>query len=122
MMHIKGTYIVLGMMIIGLSLATLPHFNLDKKFLGMTFLAKFLAWPVMVLIVNALDAHFFGIYTHDIHKALMLIAIVPIAVNTVIVSSLLDSKSEKAAAAVLLSTLFALVYVPVMVAIFINGK
>lgn len=120
MQHIKGAYIVLGMMIIGLSLATLPHFKLDMKFLGMTFLAKFFAWPVMVLVFNFLDTHIFGIYSQDIHRALMLIAIVPIAVNTVIVSSLLDSKSEKAAAAVLLSTLFALVYVPVMVSVFIN--
>jgi predicted permease len=122
MVHIKGAYIVLGMMIIGLSLAELPHFKLDKKFIGMTFLAKFFAWPLAVLALNYMDSWFFGFYTHDIHNALMLISIVPIAVNTVIVASLLDSKPEKASAAILLSTFFALFYVPVMVAIFINGN
>lgn len=121
MAHIKGAYIVLGMMIIGLGLATLPHFKLDKKFLGMTFLAKFFAWPMIVIILNFIDTQFLGIYTQDIHNALMLVAIVPIAVNTIIVASLFDAKPDKAATAILLSTLFALFYVPFMVAYFITG-
>ena len=122
MVHIKGAYIVLGMMIIGLGLAGLPHFKLDKKFIGMTFLAKFFAWPLVVITLNFLDSKFFGFFTNDIHNALMLVAIVPIAVNTIIVASLFDAKPDKAATAILLSTLFALFYVPFMVAYFITGQ
>lgn len=117
--HIRGTYAVLGMMIIGLGLAALPHFNIDTRYVGMAFLAKFFAWPAAVLAINAIDIEFFGFYTPEIHKALLLIAIVPIGVNTTILATILNSKPEKAASAVLLSTFFALVYVPIMIAYFI---
>lgn len=118
--HIKGTYTVLGMMIIGLGLAGLTQFKVDGKFIGLSFLAKFLIWPVLMLSITALDAMFFNFYTHDIHNALILLSIVPLAVNTVIVATLMNSQPEKAATAVLLSTLFALGYVPIMVAWFIH--
>ena len=120
MSHIKGTYTVLGMMIIGLGLAGLREFKLDFKFLGMTFLAKFFAWPVIVLMVISVDLHLFGFFDENIYNALILISIVPLAVNMVILASLLQSQPEKAATAVLLSTLFALGYVPLMANYFIG--
>lgn len=122
MSHIKGTYAVLGMMIIGLSLASLRHFNLDFKFLGMSFAAKFLAWPFLILLFTYIDAHWLGIYSNDIHQALILLSIVPLAVNMVIVATVLKTEPEKAAAAVLLSTIFALVYAPFMIIYFIMNS
>ena len=119
MAHIKGTFTVLGMMIIGLGLANLEHFKFDRKFIEITFVAKFVIWPVLILSLNALDTSFFGIYDATTHKALVLISIVPMAVNTVIVATLLNSQPEKAASAVLLSTIFALIYVPLMASFFI---
>ncbi|WP_068469585.1 AEC family transporter [Candidatus Protochlamydia phocaeensis] len=118
--HIKGVYVVMGMMIIGLGLAGLTHFKLDVKFVGMTFLAKFLVWPLLVLLIIALDKSFFGIYDPIIHQVLILLSIVPLAVNTVIMATLVKCHPEKAAATVLLSTLFALFYVPVMTSLFIK--
>jgi malate permease and related proteins len=120
MSHIKGTYTVLGMMVIGLGLAALPHLNIDRKFVGMTLAAKFIAWPILVLLFNLADTYLFGFYSSGIHKALLLIAIVPMGVNTVIVATILNSKPEKAAASLIISTLIAIVYVPLMVAFFIN--
>ena len=52
----------------------------------------------------------------------MLLSIVPLAANTVELASLFKSQPEKAATAVLLSTIFALVYVPVMTTYFIQGS
>lgn len=118
--HIKGVYVVLGMMIIGLGLAGLTNFKLDIKFIGMTFLAKFLVWPLVILTVIALDVRFFGIYEPIIHQALILLSIVPLAVNTVVMASLIKCHPEKTAATVLLSTLFALIYVPLMTSLFIK--
>lgn len=118
--HIKGTYTVLGMMIIGLGLSGLRNYQMDTVFIGMTFLAKFIIWPLAILIIIALDTTFFGIYTHSIHNALILLSIVPLAVNTVIVASLFKCHPEKAATAVLLSTFFAFVYVPLMTTLFIK--
>lgn len=118
--HIKGTYTVLGMMIIGLGLASLKQFKLDFKFIGMTFLAKFVAWPLIVLLVITVDVHLFGFFGEKIHDALTLISIVPLAVNMVIMASIVQSQPEKAATSVLLSTLFALGYVPLMANYFIH--
>lgn len=120
MCHIKGTYTVLGMMIIGLGLSSLRHFKIDFKFISLAFFAKFLVWPALILSFIFLDTHWFGIYDTSVHQALVLLSIVPIAVNTVIIASVLQAQPEKAAANVLLSTLFALIYVPLMIIYFID--
>lgn len=119
MNQIKGTFTVLGMMVVGLGLASLSSFKADRKFLGMTILAKFFAWPLLVLMLNYMDTAFFGIYSDGIHQAMLLISIVPIGVNTVILATLLKSQPEKAATAVIISTLLAVIYVPFMVSLFI---
>ena len=113
--HIKGAYTVLGMMIIGLGLSEIKNFSFDFKFISMAFLAKFIAWPAVVFAIVALDTHYFNVYTLSSYKALILISIVPLAVNTAVVASILNIQPEKASIAVLLSALFALFYVPFMV-------
>lgn len=118
MCHIKGTYTVLGMMIVGISLSCLNHYQLDLKFIGMTFLAKFLCWPILILAIIYADSHWFHIYTRDIHNALLILSIVPLPVNSVIFASVLKTLPEKAATAVLCSTLFALIFVPTMILFF----
>lgn len=117
---IKGVYIVVGMMIIGIGLAGLTEFKLDFKFIGMTFLAKFLAWPLCVMLVIACDRYFLGIYEPSAHQVLILISIVPLAINTVFMASLMKYQPERVAATVLLSTIFALFYLPFMTSYFIN--
>lgn len=117
---IKGVYIVMGMMIIGIGLAGLTEFKLDFKFVGMTFLAKFFAWPLLVLLVITLDQAFLKIYESSSHQVLILISIVPLAINTVIMASLTRCQPERIAATVLLSTIFALLYVPVMTSFFLD--
>lgn len=111
---IKGVYIVMGMMIIGIGLAGLNEFKLDFKFIGMTFLAKFLVWPMLVLLIIALDRACLGIYQPTSHQVLILISIVPLAINTVVMASIMKYQPERAAATVLLSTIFALLYLPLM--------
>lgn len=119
---IKGVYVVLGMMIIGIGLAGLSQFKVDFKFLGMTFLAKFLVWPLLIFLLIAIDTSFLGIYPSFVHQVLILISIVPLAINTVIMASLMNYQTERAAVTVLLSTLFALFYVPFMTSLFLLYK
>lgn len=118
--HIKGVYVVLGMMLLGLGLSGLKGFSLDYKFIGMTFLAKFVVWPGIMLSLVACDCKFFGLYTPIIHSTLIFLSIVPLAVNTVVMSSLMQANPERSAATVFLSTLFALVYIPFMTSLFIE--
>ncbi len=119
MRHIKGAYALLGMMIVGLGLATLSHFKLDFKFLGITFFAKFVVWPLVILSIIFIDRHLIGFFNQQIYDALVLLSIVPLSVNTVMMASLTNSYPEKAATAVLISTFFALGYIPIMANYFI---
>lgn len=113
-LSLKGAFAILGMMTIGLTLASLKEFKIDKQFIGMTFLAKFVAWPLLVLLVIMLDYFISGFYGMNEYQALLLLSIIPMAVNTVVMATLLDVQPGKAASAVLLSTLFALFYTPLM--------
>lgn len=119
MLHIKGTYLVLGMMIVGLALSSLQHLKLDFKFIGISFFCKFLVWPAIILGLIYIDTRWLGLYSQDIHQALILLSIVPLPVNSVILASVLKASPEKAATAVLLSTIFALFFVPFMIITFI---
>lgn len=119
--HMKGTYTVLGMMVIGLGLATVNSFKMDYKFIGMTFFAKFAAWPLAALAVILIDGHFLHFFDQQVYAALLLISIVPLAANTIILASILRNHPEKSATAVVLSTVFALVYTPFMTTYMIGG-
>lgn len=117
--HVFGAYTMLGMMIVGLGLASIRRFTFDVKFISLTFIAKFICWPLCAFAIIALDTHFFHQFAPMTHKALILLSIVPLAANSVAIASILDAHPEKAASAVFLSTLFALFYVPLMVMWFI---
>lgn len=119
MKHIKGAYTVLGMMIIGVGIAGLKHFKIDISFITITFLAKFIAWPLLIALTINLDSHFFGFFDQTIYQALILLSLVPLAANVVVLASLMDIHPDKAATAVLLSTILSIIYIPLMVSCFI---
>jgi len=112
--NIRGTYIILGMMIIGLGISAMQKFEFGIRFVSLAFLAKFILWPVVIIAITMLDANFIGFFTTEMHKSLILLSIVPLAANTVAIATLLNTHPDKAATTVLLSTLVALIYVPLM--------
>lgn len=118
--YAKSLYVVFGMMIIGLGLAGMKKFELDYLFVGFTFLAKFIVWPFVALIIILVDWNFLHFYTTDIHHILLLISVMPLAANTVAISTILRIHPEKVAITVVLSTLFSLLYVPLMVMLFLH--
>jgi hypothetical protein len=117
--HVRGAYSILGMMMIGLGLATLDKFRFDLSFIGTAFMAKFVVWPLVALGVIYLDIHYLNIFSKPIHTALYIISIVPMAANTVVIATLLKAQPEKIAMAVLLSTLVALLSVPIMLSLYL---
>lgn len=120
--HMKGTYTILGMMVVGLGLASIQSLKLDYKFIGMTFLAKFAAWPLLTLFLILCDTQWFGLFNQQVYDVLLLISVVPLAANTIILASVLNNKPEKSATAVILSTVFALGYTPFMTTYFIENQ
>lgn len=117
----KGAYGILGMMMLGMGLMGLKSNpdNFDKKFISITFIIKFIFWPVVMLGIIYLDRTYFQFLYEDLYKVLFLFSIVPLAGNTVTLAVLLNAKPEKASLAVFLSTVVSVIFIPI--AIFMYG-
>lgn len=123
--NMTGAYTILGMMIVGFGVAKAGKFFSRKTFGHPAFillasLIKFAIWPLIIFVILALDTLFFNFYAESIHRALILISIVPIAANTVVIATILNAHPDKVAVTVLITTIFALFYVPLMVALFLR--
>ncbi len=110
----RGAYSVLGMMMIGMGVSSIKKFKFDMRFINLTFFAKFVVWPLVILGVIWIDKRFLHFYGPEIYPVMILISAVPLAANTVAISYALDVEPEKAAVAVLLSTFFALFFIPLV--------
>lgn len=115
---VQGAYSFLGMMLIGLALSGIKKFKVDFKFIGISLLAKFLVWPSIILAIVWLDSLTLQIYNEQVREVMILLSIVPIAANTVAYATELKIQPEKASVAVLLSTLLALVIIPIVSLLF----
>ncbi len=116
MTSFRGAYTILGMMLLGLGMASVSRAHLDRPFTVLAFIAKFIVWPVVVGCIIFLDSTFWHFYTTDIYTVILLLSIVPLAANTVAFATQLRAHPEKAALTVLLSTLFAILYIPLFIA------
>ncbi len=115
--NLRGAYSILGMMIIGMSITSFRGLAGNFRFTGMAFFGKFVVWPAVAILFWWLDASVLGIYEPAVHKAMFLISITPIAANTVVIATLLETSPRQAAGTVLLTTLFALAFIPVMISL-----
>lgn len=115
--NFNGAFIVLGMMLVGLGLADIKKIRFDLKFIAFSTFSKFILWPLAVLIILVLDDIFFGIYDEQTRKIIFMISIVPIAANVVAYSTILKSHPEKTALSVFITTITALLIVPIVAAI-----
>ncbi len=114
----KGGYTILGMMIIGIGLSHASKLALDGRFIFTSFLAKFIIWPLAMISIIFFDQQFTHLFTPTINQVLIILASVPLAANTVTFATELKAQPEKAAVTVLFSTLFALFFIPALVALF----
>lgn len=117
--HVRGAFTVLGMMLVGLGLASLKTTRIDWKFIGATFIAKFFVWPAAMGLILWVDTTYLHFYTPLMHQVMFLLSIVPLAANTVALATELKAEPEKAATSVFFSTLFVLFYIPVMTMLFL---
>lgn len=110
--YFTGSWVVIGMMLIGVALAGVKTFRVNWPLIGFTFFMKFVIWPLAMGGIIALDVYALRLFTHEIHLMLLIAGIVPLMANTVAFAARLGVKPGEAATAVLLSTLFALFYIP----------
>ncbi len=118
--NMRSTYSVLGMMMVGLGLSTIPRFEVDIKFTLAAFASKFLFFPIAINFFIILDKFIFKIYDESSYNALQLLFTAPMAANTIVIASITKFHPEKVATTVLMSCLFTLIYIPIMVSIFLK--
>ncbi|MEP4468315.1 AEC family transporter [Marinobacter alexandrii] len=115
--NLRGAYSILGMMIIGMSITSFGGLAGNIRFTGLAFFGKFVVWPAVAVLFWWLDANLLGIYQPAVHQAIFLISVTPIAANTVVIATMLETSPRQAAGTVLLTTLFALAFIPVMISL-----
>jgi len=112
----RDTYSVLGMMMVGLALSGLRGYAFDARFLGLALVTKFALWPLLISGVVWLDQTFTHLLSPELAQVLFFLSFMPLAANTAVFATELRAQPEKAALAVLLSTLLGLVVIPLMTA------
>ncbi|HPD82263.1 MAG: hypothetical protein R3D88_08515 [Alphaproteobacteria bacterium] len=110
-----GAWVMIGMMIIGVALSKQSRLEIDWKLLASMFTPKFILWPLFGFGVILIDRAYFQAFSPEIYTMLAVMTAVPLAGNLVAYAATLKLHPEKAAAAVLLSTLFAFLTVPAAV-------
>lgn len=113
--HFKGAYVVVGMMIIGAALARLQKFVFGPRFVGLVFTGKFFVLPLVSYACVLIDLYILHWFDAGIHACLMIASIVPPGANIAAFATKLNLHPEKAATTILLGTVFALFYIPVVV-------
>lgn len=108
----RGTFSILGMMLIGLALSCVNEFKFNYKFIGSAFFSKFVLYPLVFNLFIILDQLFFGWYDASYYNVLQLLCIMPLASSTILFSSLFNLYSEEMATATVLAMIFALLYIP----------
>ena len=105
------------MMIIGVALAKQSRLEIDWKLVASMFTPKFILWPLFGFSIILADMYHFHAFSPEIYTMLAVVTAVPLAGNLVAYAATLNLHPEKAAATVLLSTLFAFITVPAAVII-----
>ncbi|MGH1398948.1 MAG: AEC family transporter [Alphaproteobacteria bacterium] len=115
--YFKGAYVVMGMMIIGVALASVEKLVIGPRFLSLAALFKFIAWPAIILALTMFDRAISMIFPPEIHRLMLILSIVPPAANIAAFAAQLNVQPEKAATTVLICTVLALIYIPFIVMI-----
>ena len=113
--HFKGAYVVVGMMIIGVALSQLDRFVFGVRFVSLTFAGKFMALPLLAFAFVMIDRIWLHWFEKDIHHLIMIISIVPPGANIAAFATKMNLQPEKAATTILIGTVFALFYIPLMI-------
>lgn len=109
-----GTMIILGMMMIGAALAQMERFRFDFQFFKAVALMRYILWPILGLCWVYLDMHYLHVLNEIIHLFIILICSCPLAANTVAYAAKLKLFPALTACMVLISTLLALGFIPIM--------
>lgn len=116
--HSLGVSIFIGMMMIGVALSKIKFKSMDFKMLGFLMGMRFIMWPLTCLSFVFADLAFFHLYGREIHLLIALIGVLPLPANSIAFAARLNLNISYIAICVLVSTIFALFYIPMMMRLF----
>lgn len=116
--YATGAWIFIGMMLIGVALGKQSKIELDVRLMRWLFSAKFIAWPVVCALLIFIDHTYLHIFDPTIHQMMVIMSAVPLAGNLVAYAANLNIHPERAAGAVLASTLAALLTIPLALTLY----
>lgn len=119
--YLKGTYAILGMMLLGMGMEKMRSNNsFDLKFISYAIIIKFFLWPMIVLAFIFIDKNYIHFLNEGFYMIMFLFSIVPLAGNTVTVATILNVKPEKMSLAVFITTMISLLYIPFALYLYMN--
>ncbi len=116
--YAAGAWFLSGMMLIGVALSKLVTISFSPPKIAYLFCVKFLVWPLAMAAIIVVDMHVFQMFNPVVYLMLAIYGTVPLAGNPVAYAAQLGLDAEGVATAVLFSTLFALVYMPLALLLF----
>lgn len=114
MSRFTSAYPLLGMIMIGLGVAKLKKLEFDWRFMGLAYFAKFLVIPAIAIGFTYLNKHYWHFYDDLAMQVIFLMSLVPIGANTISIATQLKLDVDKVAITTVISTLMALVYIPIV--------
>ena len=119
--YLKGTYAILGMMLLGMGMEKMrSNDSFDLKFISYAIIIKFFLWPMIVLAFIFIDKNYIHFLNEGFYMIMFLFSIVPLAGNTVTVATILNVKPEKMSLAVFITTMISLLYIPFALYLYMN--
>ena len=114
---LKGTFVVLGMMIIGLTLSSFKDLKFDFKFLSLAMAIRFLIWPLIGFSFILLDRYLLNNLFVEMHPIIILFSFLPIAADFAIYANNINLYPACAAMAIFVSTILAAIIIPLVYAL-----
>lgn len=109
-----GTMVILGMMMIGAALARVDRLRFDWSFFTGVAALRYLIWPVLGVGWVLIDLHILHMLPTTIHTLIILICACPLAANNVAYAAKLDLHPALTAMMVMITTLIASAFIPLM--------
>lgn len=113
--HFLGVWIVIGMMLIGTALSKQQKIDVDGRLLRWMLTPRFVIWPLTGSSLVIADMIFLHMFAPEVHGLIIIFTSVPLAGNIVAFAANLNLYPERAAGAVLISTIMALLTLPLAI-------
>jgi len=110
----RGSYVCIGMMIIGIALAKHKKLAWELDFIALAMFGKYILWAVAIAAFVWTDIHVLKIYDAPIYTMVAILGITPAAANTAAFAAQHDFKPQLAATIVFLTTIISFVFLPLM--------